>query len=95
MWYCATSLHKENSFVIPGHSYWVKDNLRPITLTMVTPPAWCERVLEQTILSPEEKVELQQDSNVVYDGNDLAEWRAKSRKDNPLAIRNYGPVIHL
>ena len=88
VWYCATHLSTIPSAVIPGHSVLVKDNLRPISIAMKVPPAWCERVLEQTILSPDEKVELEKDSNIVYDGNDVAAWHEKQRKVNSYSVWN-------
>lgn len=88
VWYCATVLHTKPSEVIPGHSVIIKDSLRPITSAMVKPPSWCERILEQTILSPEEKVELEQDAKIVYDGNKEAELYVKERQVNPYAVWN-------
>jgi hypothetical protein len=90
LWYCATTLYPEDSAVIPGHSFLVKNDLRPITSSMTKPPTWCERILEQTILNSNEKVELEQDSNIVYNGNNLAEWHVKERQVNQFAIYN-GP----
>lgn len=93
LWYCATTLFTEPSEVIPGHSVLIQNDLRPITSAMTKPPVWCERLLEQTILSPEEKVELEKDSNIVYDGNEAADWRLKDRQTNQFAVYN-GPRTH-
>ena len=88
VWYCGKTILAQPSSVIPGHSVIIVDNLRPISAQMVRPPEWCERVLEQTILGPEEKVELEKDASIVYDGNKLAAWRLEDRVKNQYAVWN-------
>ena len=74
---CAGFVRLEESYVIPGHSIVEREDFHFITADMVTPPEWCERPLEQTITSPDEKVEIRPDESVVFDGNDLADRRRK------------------
>ena len=82
LWYCGKTIRSRPSHVIPCHSELIVDDLRPITKAMTRPPEWCERVLEQTILEPEEKVELEKDSSLVYDGNRLAEMHVWEKSKN-------------
>lgn len=73
VWLCASEVYLTHSDVIPGHSVVHQDKLRPVTVSM-TPPQWCERILEQTILEPNEKVNIEPDKRLVFDGNKVAEY---------------------
>jgi hypothetical protein len=53
-----------------------RNKFHPITEERLNPPEWCERPLEQVILSPTEDVDIKKDAAVVYDGNHRAEHRA-------------------
>ena len=69
---CAKNVHLEVSDVIPGHSYVERNDFHFMSEDVLIHPEWCERPLEQTVVSPDEKVELKPDGNVVFDGNDEA-----------------------
>ena len=71
-WMCAKNVHLEVSDVIPGHSYVERNDFHFMSEDVLIHPEWCERPLEQTVVSPDEKVELKPDGNVVFDGNDEA-----------------------
>lgn len=77
-WMCAKELVSMYSDVIPGHSYFTGYNFHPISAELPM-PEWCERPLEQTILSPEDTVNIEPDSNIVYDGNTLSDILYSSR----------------
>ena len=79
-WYCAEDVQLWSSEVIPEHSSLEKDKFHPITEGMLKPPEWCERPLEQVILSPDEDVDIKKDATLVYDGNRRAEWKAEEIK---------------
>jgi hypothetical protein len=63
---------QEQSEVIPGYSFWKKDDLHPIIASSQQPPEWCERPLEQVILPSDVPVEIMADSTLVFDGNEVA-----------------------
>lgn len=54
-------------------------------------PNWCEHTLEQTIVSPDERVEVTPDTKLAYDGNGAAAFslhqKLDLRKDSPLKDR--------
>jgi len=81
-WACAQSFYWQDSSVIPGHKHMIKDCLRPITAQMTIPPSYCERMLEQTILTPDDKPEIEKDAILQYDGNDRASHEAEYKKWN-------------
>ena len=76
---CARHIHLQNSPVIPGCSFVVRDLFHYITAE-VRVPEWCERSLEQTILNPDEKTDIKPDSHMEYDGNDLAKLHHKDKE---------------
>lgn len=68
----------EMSTVIPGFSFPVLSTFHYVTAECSV-PEWCERPLEQTILAPEDKVDITPDNPLVYDGNSLAEHHKQDR----------------
>jgi hypothetical protein len=76
-WLCAKLVRQEESDVIPGHSFWRKDLLHPISESTSQPPDWCERALEQVILPSDAEVDIMGDKNIVFDGNDAADYKRK------------------
>ena len=78
-WLCARRLTTSVSEVVPGHSYFKRDQLHPMAESRAVPPDWCEKPLEQVILKPEDAPVLEQDSNIVHDGNFAAEAHVRDR----------------
>lgn len=79
VWMCAQYVYLEPSGVIPGHSFARLDGFHYMVAGSPI-PEWCERPLEQTILSPDEQVDIDPDDNhLVYDGNHLADECKKDR----------------
>ena len=78
VWMCAETVWLEKSDVIPGHRFVIRDNLHYMTADCQI-PEWCERTLEQTILSADETVEVTPDAQLVFDGNHAAEHRHKQK----------------
>jgi hypothetical protein len=87
-WLCAEVVYWEMSGVIPGHKFLKRDNLHPMNASRDLPPEWCERILEQTILSPEDKADIDKDANLVYDGNNHAGSRGASYR----RMKRWSPV---
>lgn len=81
IWMCAEHVYLEHSEVIPGFSFPV---LSTFHYTTAESPVseWCERPLEQTILAPDEKVDITPDNPLVYDGNPVAERHKENRMWN-------------
>ena len=79
IWMCAKHIYLEHSSVIPGHSFYIR-NLFHYMTSEAQVPEWCERPLEKTILNPDEKTDIAPDSNVQYDGNDLAVWHRRDKE---------------
>lgn len=77
-WLCARSIEQEESEVIPGHSYWKKNDLHPIIASVQQPPEWCDRPLEQVLLTSDAPADIMADSTIVFDGNDVAERKERN-----------------
>jgi len=84
---CAEQVWTEHSQVVPGHSFINRDNLHFVNRDSPM-PAWCEHTLEQTIVSPDEKVEVTPDTKLIYDGNGAAVFNLHQKLD----LRN-SPVL--
>lgn len=82
-WLCAKWLNLVHSPVIPGHSYWERDHLHPMTDDRKVPPDWCEKPLEQVILEPDAKPDIRpdEDARLVRDGNMAAELHVLDRSE--------------
>jgi len=82
LWYCAQSVWQEVSEVVPGCRFLNKDIYHPISADTKLPPEWCERPLEQTILDPNEKVNIEShEQKLVYDGNGAADNYVRSKHE--------------
>jgi len=84
VWLCAEVVYMSPSDVIPGHRYLCKDNYHYLNADVSVPPEWCERPLEQTILDPNEKVNIEShEQRLIHDGNKNCEFRVlhKHRRD--------------
>jgi hypothetical protein len=77
---CAEQVWYEESQVIPGHSFINRDNLHFMSRDSLM-PNWCEHTLEQTIVSPDEKVEVTPDAKLAYDGNGSAVFSLHQKLD--------------
>ncbi len=80
-WTCAETVWLEESEVIPGHSIIRRDSFHYLN-SECEAPVWCERPLEQTILSPEDEVEITPDAGLVFDGNKMADRKLEFKKNS-------------
>ena len=82
-WLCASVIFLMPSKVIPGCSYYVKDNFHPITEDRKVLPEWCEKPLEQVVLNPDASVpdSIRKDGLVQFDGNSEWNYHLRSRKN--------------
>lgn len=76
-WLCASRVVHLPSAVIPGHSVVKGDFFTIIDKKSTEAPEWCESVLAQVIMEPDEDIEIRAAEKLVFDGNELAEWKAK------------------
>lgn len=93
-WFCAQSIHEEESKVLPGFVVCKGYDWIQVGESM-SPPDWCEKPLEHIVTKPGQEVKLVQDSRIVeFNGNNQAEQREmygpkwketqeKARKNHP------------
>jgi len=81
-WWCAGQVWKEESEVIPQHSFYNKDKFRPISEKRQNPPPDCEFFLEQSMAEKEDEIHnVIKPNKLEWDGNPLADSRINFLKN--------------
>ena len=87
VWLCASVGDKTPSDLIPQMSQVIFENFVPLAKTN-HPPKWCEMILEQTIVEPDEIVKMDErclremKTKLVWDGNDTADFAREMKMKN-------------
>lgn len=87
-WQCAERLDEVRSQVVPGHIVTHQSNFKTIYKYGSKPPEWCGFVLEQTLVGPDEKIEVSpaEKKKVVRIDQEEAEYWLKQQEEKPKGL---------